>query len=68
MVQVVDSAADALIKDRAEAIAKCAAQHDGAVLPQGGNILNDMLRGVHSLHASFGWLSISYQLLTLCCG
>ena len=58
MLQVVDCAADALIKDRAEAIAKRAAQHDGAVLPQGGNILKDMLRGMHSLHAPFGWLSI----------
>lgn len=51
-LQVVDCAAEALIKDRAEAIAERAAQHDGAVLPQGGNILKDMLRG---MHASFGW-------------
>lgn len=58
-LQVVDCAADALIKDRAEAIAKRAAQHDGAVLPQGGNIPKDMLRGKHPLHASSSWLSIS---------
>lgn len=57
---MVDCAAEALIKDRAEAIAKRAAQHDGAVLPQGGNILKDMLRG---MHASSGWPP--YQTLLL---
>ncbi|KAL3150048.1 hypothetical protein ABBQ38_013398 [Trebouxia sp. C0009 RCD-2024] len=44
--RVVNCAADALTTDRAEAIARQASQSNGNAVPQGSNLLNDMLRAL----------------------